>query len=78
MNIISQPSYGIKLVYSGINNAHADMCFSNIFITHTIFLKKHINVCIPSISTQIIIHLHNVCECITTRIIISILKYKYT
>ena len=37
MNILSQPNYGIKLVYSGINNAHADMCFSDINITHTIF-----------------------------------------
>ena len=37
MNIVSQPTYGIKIVYSGINNAHADMCFSDIFINHTIF-----------------------------------------
>ena len=37
MNIISQPNYGIKFVFSGINSAHADMCFSNINITHSIF-----------------------------------------
>ena len=37
MNIISQPNYGIKIVYSGINTAHADMCFSDINITHSIF-----------------------------------------
>ena len=37
MNIISQPNYGIKLVYSAIRNAHADMCFSDINITHSIF-----------------------------------------
>ena len=34
MNIVSQPNYGIKLVYSGIISAHADMCFSDINITH--------------------------------------------
>ena len=37
LNIISQPNYGIKLVCSGINSAHADMCFCDIIITHTIF-----------------------------------------
>ena len=37
MNIISQPNYGIKLVYSAINTAHSDMCFSDINITHSIF-----------------------------------------
>ena len=37
MNIISQPNYGIKLVYSGINSAHADMCFSDINVTLSIF-----------------------------------------
>ena len=37
MNIISQPNYGIKLVYFAINMAHADMCFSDINITHTLF-----------------------------------------
>ena len=35
MNIVSQPNYGIKLIYSGINSAHADMCFSDINITHS-------------------------------------------
>ena len=37
MNIISQPNYGIKLVYSGINSAHADMCFSDINISQSVF-----------------------------------------
>ena len=37
MNIISQPNYGITLVYSGINSAHANMCFSDINKTHSIF-----------------------------------------
>ena len=37
MNIRSQPNCGIKLVYSGVNNAHGDMCFSDISITPTIF-----------------------------------------
>ena len=37
MNIISQPNYDIKLIYSVINTAHADMCFSDINITHSIF-----------------------------------------
>ena len=38
-NRISQPNYGIKLIFSGINSAPADMCFSDINITHTIFWK---------------------------------------
>ena len=37
MNVISQPNYAIKLNYSSINSAHADMCFSDINITHSIF-----------------------------------------
>ena len=37
MNILSQPNYGIKIIYSGINSAHADMCFSDINITYSIF-----------------------------------------
>ena len=37
MNILSQPNNVIKLVYSGINSAHADICFSDINITHSIF-----------------------------------------
>ena len=35
LNIANQPNYGIKLVYSGINTGHADMCFSDISITHS-------------------------------------------
>ena len=30
-------NYGIKLIYDQIDTAHADMCFSNITITHSIF-----------------------------------------
>ena len=37
MNKISRPNYGIKDVYSGINSAHADVCFSDINIIYTIY-----------------------------------------
>ena len=30
-------NYGIKLIYDQIDTAHADMCFSNITITHSIY-----------------------------------------
>ena len=30
-------NYGIKFVYDRIKSAHADMCFSNIMITHSVF-----------------------------------------
>ena len=30
-------NYGIKLVYDQIDTAHADMCFSNITITHSVY-----------------------------------------
>ena len=30
-------NYGIKLIYDQIDAAHADMCFSNITITHSVF-----------------------------------------
>ena len=33
----SQTNYGIKLFYDEIDTAHADMCFSNIILTHAIF-----------------------------------------
>ena len=29
--------YGIKLIYDQIDSAHADMCFSNITITHSVY-----------------------------------------
>ena len=29
-------NYGIKLIYDQIDTAHADMCFSNITITHSV------------------------------------------
>ena len=31
------PNYGIKLIYDQIESAHADMCFSNITITHSVY-----------------------------------------
>ena len=37
MNIVSQPNYGIKLVYCGKSKPHADMCFGDIKIIQTIF-----------------------------------------
>ena len=30
-------NYGIKLVYDQIDTAHADMCFANITITHSMY-----------------------------------------
>ena len=30
-------NYGIKLVYDQIDKPHADMCFSNITITHSVY-----------------------------------------
>ena len=30
-------NYGIKLIYDQIDTPHADMCFSNITITHSVF-----------------------------------------
>ena len=30
-------NYGIKLIYDEIDTAHADMCFSNITITHSLY-----------------------------------------
>ena len=29
-------NYGFKLIYDQIDTAHADMCFSNITITHSV------------------------------------------
>ena len=37
LDITQQPNYGIKMIYDEIENVHADMCFSNIMITHSIF-----------------------------------------
>ena len=34
---INQDNYGIKLFYDQIESAHADLCFSNIMITHSIY-----------------------------------------
>ena len=34
---ITQSNYGIRLIYDQIDNAHADMCFSNISITHSVY-----------------------------------------
>ena len=33
----TEQNYGIKLIYDQINTAHADMCFSNILITHSVY-----------------------------------------
>ena len=30
-------NYGIKLIYDQIDSPHADMCFSNIIITHSVY-----------------------------------------
>ena len=32
-------NYGVKLIYDQIDKAHADMCFSNITKTHSVYLK---------------------------------------
>ena len=32
---INKDNYGVKFIYDGIDSAHADMCFSNISITHS-------------------------------------------
>ena len=29
--------YGIKIIYDRIDTTHADMCFSNITITHSVY-----------------------------------------
>ena len=33
----TEENYGIKLIYDQIDTAHADMCFSNIMITHSVY-----------------------------------------
>ena len=33
----TQENYGIRLIYDRIDSAHADMCFSNITITHSVY-----------------------------------------
>ena len=34
---ITDDNYGIKLLYDEIESAHADMCFSNIMTTYSIY-----------------------------------------
>ena len=34
---LTEKNYGIKLIYDQIDTAHADMCFSNITITHSVY-----------------------------------------
>ena len=34
---ITQSNYGVKFIYDQIDTAHADMCFSNITITHSVY-----------------------------------------
>ena len=33
----TEEKYGIKLIYDRIDTPHADMCFSNITITHSVY-----------------------------------------
>ena len=33
----TQENYGVKLIYDRIHTAHADMCFSNKTITHSVY-----------------------------------------
>ena len=33
----TQENYGIKIIYDQLDTAHADMCFSNITITHSVY-----------------------------------------
>ena len=35
--IFTAENFGIKLIYDQIDTAHADMCFSKITITHSIY-----------------------------------------
>ena len=35
--------YGIKLIYDQVDTAHADMCFSNITITHSVYSMNNVN-----------------------------------
>ena len=39
----SVENYGIKKIYDQIDTAHADMCFSNITITHSVYEMDNIN-----------------------------------
>ena len=34
---ITQSNYGVKFIYDQIDTPHADMCFSNISITHSVY-----------------------------------------
>ena len=34
---VTVENFGIKLIYDQIGTAHADMCFSNITITHSVY-----------------------------------------
>ena len=38
LNIIEE-NFGVKLIYDQTDSAHADMCFSNIRITHSPYYK---------------------------------------
>ena len=35
--IFTVQNYGIKLIYDEIDSAHADMCFSNVIITYSLY-----------------------------------------
>ena len=69
--VFTVENYGIKLIYDQIDSPHADMCFSNITKTHSVYYVY------LSISTHIIIHSHKFYNGIITCIIIIISKYIY-
>ena len=35
-------NYGVKLTYGQTDTPHADMCFSNITITHSVYQTKYV------------------------------------
>ena len=41
LNVVN---HGIKSLYDQIDTAHADMCFSDIIITHSVFYMDNVNI----------------------------------
>ena len=41
---ITEENYGIKFIYDQIDSAHADMCFSNITITHSFYWEHMMSI----------------------------------
>ena len=35
--IFTVQNYGIKIIYDQMDSPHADMCFSNIIVTHSVY-----------------------------------------